>query len=81
MKWQPIETAPKDGRLLWLIEDGEEWGLGRVYQFSGYWMEDSHYRGGGYWAYQLAPSAGKGVAVAAPTHWMPIPDPPREELC
>ena len=61
MKWQPIETAPKDGfhYLLYAPE----------LQFVGFWA-----KGCEHWCY-VAP--GCPVAPTQPTHWMPLPEPPK----
>ena len=65
--WQDIETAPKD-RTLWLVEDGALSGLRVAHQEMGWWVPDKRYEAGGYW---------QGVSnILAPTHWMPLPDPP-----
>lgn len=67
--WQPIETAPKNG-----------------YYFIGFWPHMSRdysghkgqFRtcwtgwGGGCWE-----ADGLGRPVQGPTHWMPLPEPPK----
>lgn len=64
MDWQPIETAPKNERLLLLRQkDGDEWSG----TFVGYW---SHSRSS--WMY------GIGRRIPNPTHWMPLPEPPEQ---
>jgi hypothetical protein len=79
MNWQPIETAPKDGtRVLLLNESGE-------IEVAGY-VEDFYERSEfvrkakdgdvyrtvlvdcGYWQTEVA---------VCPTHWMPLPEPPK----
>lgn len=64
-RWQPIPTAPKDGRQVDLWQNGRltncAWypkGLEAVGQNGGTWL-----------------GAG-GVMIVAPTHWMPVPAPP-----
>jgi hypothetical protein len=64
--WQPIETAPKDARDLWLFEAGCE-----PEQFVGYWCSE----GGGFWQYREGLLADV-VEFAEPTHWMPLPASP-----
>jgi hypothetical protein len=66
MEWQPIETAPKDRPIL--IWDGEnmisaEWGL-RANE----------------WTWQLVEGEIQGDSAlwTAPTHWMPLPDAPKD---
>lgn len=65
--WQPIETAPKDGRDvdLWVIFDNGEQGRASnsSYEFGRWW---SDYCG------QLHSSN----SDFTPTHWMPLPPPP-----
>ena len=66
-EWQPIETAPKDGRAIMV------WIKGRLelqaHCFApvsicdnGWWWDDST-------GDQIEP-------IADATHWMPLPDPP-----
>lgn len=71
-EWMPIKTAPKDGRFLWLIEDGADLGLLLDHQFCGYWASDKRYLTGGSWKYI------NYDGLANPTHWMPLPPPPKE---
>jgi hypothetical protein len=63
MEWQPIETAPKDGSNVLVIEAGNS------VPVVAYWDNDMD---GGWWGYwqteQLNPHK--------PTHWMPLPAPP-----
>lgn len=68
--WQPIETAPKDGTLIWLIEDGKPLGLLVAHHVSGFWVPDARYQSGGYWA------AVDSANVLHPSHWMPLPAAP-----
>ncbi len=71
-EWQPIETAPKDGRHM-LIYLGAPWSQiekARWYEPWGNWhvgvipqdpvREEYH-----------------GIGSAIPTHWMPLPEPPK----
>lgn len=65
-EWRPISTAPKDGDIL-VYADGE--------QFVAFWgtaIED----GSGAWVF----ARGINVAfiVRSPTHWQPLPAPPKE---
>lgn len=64
-RWRPIETAPKDGSglLIW----GAEW-PGHV--AVGHWFGKPMYR----W---ISPFAAADKEYVAPTHWRPLPEPPR----
>lgn len=69
-EWQPIETAPKDGsRVL-------------AYQPDGRWQSKRTCRGETielvYWHQPGNPdSAGFWMPSIRPTHWMPLPEPPK----
>ena len=67
MTWQPIATAPKDGRYILFTCD---WGVGpRI--VVGWWdsLADGWY----------ATPCVKGLKALTPVHWMPLPDPPKAE--
>ena len=71
MKWQPIDTAPRDGSKILLArigrnEVGEN--LGIWWACSGFWH--SRYEN---WNDGIEPSG-----LAHPTHWQPLPPPPEE---
>lgn len=76
-QWQPIATAPKDGTVVDLyfpINDWEDemiYGYGRMTEWS---YED------GKWG---SAAGGLSRLVTAtdkqPSHWMPIPNPPKGE--
>jgi hypothetical protein len=63
MEWQPIETAPKDGTPILIYETT----LGPVTyvcfwnSFHEYWVE----------------AEGEQYSSFNPTHWMPLPEPPK----
>ena len=64
--WQPIDTAPKDGTsvLIAFVEKGHP-----QKPFVG----EAEFRGTGWWW----PNDYEGGCITpAPTHWMPLPDPP-----
>ncbi len=59
-EWQPIETAPKDKRVL--LFDGDWVSAGAYTDYDNFgWVMDS----------DEGPHSGPG-----PTHWMPLPAPP-----
>jgi hypothetical protein len=67
-RWRPIQSAPKDGTELWLYAPDES-----PSQFVGRYEVSGEY---GYWAYseELVMQV---VGEAGPTHWMPLPEPPK----
>jgi hypothetical protein len=63
MEWQPIETAPKDGRLILARNaTGDDWSG----TFVAYWSTVKND-----WMYSI-----ERVAPEL-THWMPLPEPPK----
>lgn len=64
-QWQPIETAPRDGKPILL---GHEHAV-----FSGYWHQ--RYQG---WTDGSCDQFGD-FWIAHPTHWIPLPAPPKGE--
>lgn len=73
-KWQPIETAPTNGTIIWLFIKGRDWDD----YCSGYWRDKGSY---GQWEVN---GYGADVAIASDpdaSHfgvkfWMPIPEVP-----
>lgn len=66
-EWQPIETAPKDA-------DIQLGGPGWVRH--GYW--DKYEKVHGAWTSGRVSSWGyEEVELLDPTHWMPLPEPPK----
>lgn len=61
MHWQPIETAPKDGRVV-LLYSPETDGMELDHYGAGQW-ESTGSNGDGYWLHFLD---------GEPTHWAPI---------
>lgn len=64
--WQPIETAPKDGRMVLLYP-------------SRCWVEECDRGEVGYWDADFGEWGGEGPRAEdyrGPTHWMPLPQPP-----
>ena len=73
MKWQPIDTAPRDGSRLILVVAGFQ-------PTVGYWRKTQ------WWNDRLNASKlaaefvfGDADPTYAPTHWMPLPPPPLTE--
>jgi hypothetical protein len=71
--WQPIETAPKDGRTIYLAWSPGDWTLGE-----GFWRGDKwvacakFYRPGFLNPFELR------EYYPEPTHWARLPVPPGE---
>ena len=66
LAWKPIETAPKDGTRI-LIYDPEDWSEDEpptiyVCFWKGYWCE----------------AEGEQYTLFKPTHWMELPEEPKE---
>jgi hypothetical protein len=72
MKWQPIETAPKDGIAILVCLPNMQIEIGR-------WCPPDPYMKtpcAGHWAYRRSIQK-RCQFEHQPTHWMPLPDPPR----
>lgn len=76
MTWQPIETAPKMKTiLLFAVTDTDDagkvrnWRMGTGFWHSGYEEDGSPWR----WEGQQV-----RAWEAQPTHWQPLPEPPKE---
>lgn len=72
MNWQPIETAPKDGRTI-LLCGGFTSGFASGFNDTpavrtGYWYNGKRVQA---WYDTVL-----GRCPLQPTHWMPLPDPP-----
>lgn len=67
-KWEPIETAPKDGTIVWVFEPAEETPGYQTSAFYGpeplKWLEWNN---------------GWGRRIE-PTYWQPLPNPPAPAL-
>lgn len=73
-EWQPIETAPKDKRILLYRPTAPEWWMvmGGRYDSDEYAKNPKPYWSTDNW------SLGKTEQRQnAPTHWMPLPEPPK----
>lgn len=76
MDWQPIETAPKDGTSI-LVADADD-----IYKVE--WRADDGMSSKKTFSWCISESdrndeLGSGLIVDEPTHWMPLPQLPREE--
>jgi hypothetical protein len=68
-EWQPIETAPKDGRFL--VAGGKwkgEWYGTKDYSGVALVEADSFY---------IANAEYYSPCIDSPTHWQPLPEPPK----
>lgn len=69
MEWQLIETAPKDGTSILLFgEDRVSYGGWMSAADQGAEPGEEYLISAGWWSVELNENA--------PTHWMPLPDPP-----
>ena len=64
--WQPMDTAPKDGRIVLGYDP-------KATKLKHKLMYFHQTRDGGFWRN----SAASGTVM--PTHWMPLPEPPKEK--
>lgn len=64
--WLPIETAPKDGTAILVSEGRFCWCVEWNEEFDWWAVDDN----------KLGPFRLRG---AAPTHWQPLPTPPKEQ--
>ena len=62
--WRPIETAPKDGKLLLLCATPGRWVEKKNVVLAGYWGRNG-------WVAQHG-----GHPLSFATHWQPLPSPP-----
>ena len=75
-EWQPIETAPKDGteilllkEIRWVNGDSKDGRIGNGYWIAPYWFEQKTE----IWRSRI------DTWIDAPTHWMPLPEPPKKD--
>ena len=66
MDWQPIETAPKDGSEI-LLAVPHRLRSERTLRLVGRWFDR-------FW---ITFNADEAIQRVEPTHWMPLPAPPR----
>lgn len=75
--WQPIETAPKDETVV-LLWCPQSWDTDFVRV--GWWFEaESPHEDSG-WYDDEAASHPLTDLYGEPTHWMPLPEPPRDTM-
>ena len=67
-EWQPIETAPKDGKNILISNDRGMF----VAAFDADWDLD------GWWLVSDGKDHERPLRGNDPTHWMPLPKPPGE---
>lgn len=76
-EWQPIETAPKDGTFVLLCGGTGDYSSDRGWPFPpvvvAQWVNLPLHK---HWRYASYDSGYYGE-VENPTHWMPLPEPPR----
>jgi hypothetical protein len=76
MKWQPIDTAPRDGSVI-LVFDVDEAYASKPVGFTVMavrwcpYSKDDFRAPGGQWFAHYGPCRARN-----PTYWMPLPDPP-----
>ncbi|WP_332822457.1 hypothetical protein [Stutzerimonas kunmingensis] len=73
MSWQPIETAPKDGREIWV---GDRCSIRIAFWLDGAAYEHRGSIGGGWRDHAKAEARDLADLHFTPTHWQPLPDPP-----
>lgn len=71
MTWQPIKTAPMDGTKLWAYNPDND---GTSACYSCFYDRPCLYPDGAF----IAASVGDTDYFAEPTHWMPLPEPPKD---
>lgn len=82
-KWQPIESAPKDGTEILLGKDIASVWIVR----NGRWVNwrdwcpaptEPGEQVDGWWCYRNSVAQEMLEGIYEPTHWMPLPEPPSE---
>lgn len=67
MDWQPIETAPKDGtEVILYVADFDSVTTGWYSSRTGLWPRHDEFT-----------EDGDACNIGLPTHWMPLPEPPK----
>lgn len=75
-KWRPIETAPKDGTriIVGKAVDGDMWWASSAYWFHEPCPHQPRCKPGTHQGWTNGADT-----LAPPTHWMPLPPPPKED--
>jgi hypothetical protein len=81
-EWRTIDSAPKDGTRIdgWAINTVTGKEVGRF--ASMWWAGDGWQYGnpnGFYWNIEVPMVAETGEPVVKITHWMPLPEPPKDQ--
>lgn len=81
-EWKPIETAPRDGTTILLCDFLEE-DIELRGPFFGWWVGDDDAPWNFVWVGDhngraCLQAIGYFLAEDPPTHWMPLPEPPKE---
>jgi len=71
VSWQPIETAPKDGT--WILVWKHDYDCPMSAQWGLLDINPNKYTGMKGWS-------GYGYIFSDVTHWMPMPEPPKENV-
>ena len=69
MKWEPIDTAPKDGTVILVYR--EDAGI-----FTAHHVSPASIVGGCDYSESWFTTDGEDLTDDMPTHWMPLPEPP-----
>lgn len=80
MKWQPIETAPKDGTEILVYKNVATVDIIHIASWVNQdeWMHETEC-GDGWWSYtENSVSQRMLEGYKYPTHWMPLPPLPEE---
>lgn len=67
--WQPIRTAPKDSEYRLFYKRGT------IHEAR--WLGEGRGFGGDHWGFDFPSNIARGYDNQ-PSHWMPLPQPPRE---
>lgn len=74
-EWQPIETAPKDGTLILVAYPNYRGASVTAARYGiGHATEDGYE-----WGFFDDDGEANAIKTAAPTNWMPLPQPPETD--